>query len=94
MFNVWEGFWEVYGNLAIRPLWEVEKKFRQNNLTYKQTETSNRKLKCFEINRSPRLSFSTKMSRRFRRYQRCFYVLNAPKKASKKSRNFCKKTGP
>jgi hypothetical protein len=39
-------------------------------------------------------SFSTKMSRRFRRHQRCFYVLKAPKKASKTSRLFCRKIGP
>jgi hypothetical protein len=34
-------------------------------------------------------SFSTKMSgRRFRRHQRCFYVMKVPKKASKRSRLF------
>jgi hypothetical protein len=34
------------------------------------------------------------MSRCFRRHQRCFYVLKAPKKASKTSRLFCRKTRP
>jgi hypothetical protein len=30
-------------------------------------------------------SFSTKMSRRFRRHQRCFYVLKAPKRLKRRA---------